>query len=189
MLVPATERLFPVDTRPALVKNGHPDLWSPDHGQMIFLEFDRWMKVVRIRDMSEEDEPIAESVLNAEAEEATEDTPEEAVKPRVELSGSEKRILDETLIRFTSCGRCSQFLAAYRLKHDDAELLAAVKTIENDWLPLPWDSTVRELLVKSYGCRIDMEAYYFESCCPECQSPFIVSEAENDGPYSLMMRM
>lgn len=147
------------------------------------------MKLVRIRDMSDDDELIPESTLDPETEEAPDEASEEPAKPRVELSGKEKKILDEALIRFTSCGRCSQFLAAYRLNHDDAELLAAVKAIENDWLSLPWDAAVRELLVKSYGCRIDMEAFHFESCCPECHSPFIVSATENDEPFSLAIRM
>ena len=145
-------------------------------------EFDRWMNPVRIRIMSEEDEFTLESTLELEGEEE----PEKPVKPRVILSGKDAKFLNDALIRFTSCGRCSLFLAAYRLIHDDGELLAAVRFVENDWLSLPWDGDVRELLLKSYGVRIDVESYYFESCCPECKSPFIYSE-EEDGSHRFLM--
>lgn len=143
------------------------------------------MKVVRIRTMLSEIESASESEQNSEPDEAL----QEEIKPRVEISGRDKQILKETLIRFTSCGRCSLFLAAYRLKHDDAEIVEAVNNIKGGWLALPWDRNVRELINKSYGCRIDVEAYYFESCCPECHGTFVYSDSENDQPNSLRLRM
>lgn len=106
--------------------------------------------------------------------------PQEERKPRVEIPAADQKFLQEKLSRFICCGRCSLFLAAYRLKHDDAELFAAVNRIENGWLTLPWDPGLRELINKSYGCRIDVEAYYFESCCPECHSAFVYAESAED---------
>ena len=114
---------------------------------------------------------------------------QEVVKPRVTISNQDKKILKESLIRFTSCGRCSLFLAAYRLNHDDAELLAAVNNINHGWLTLPWDQHIRKLIIKSFGCRIDVESYYFESCCPECHNPFTYAQPENSGDYIFRIKV
>ncbi len=130
-----------------------------------------------------------ETVPGAESEIQTEPVPQDDPKPRVEISRQDKKFLKEALTRFTSCGRCSLFLAAYRLQHDDVELLAAVNNIEYGWLSLPWDNSILKLINKSYGCRIDVEAFYFESCCPDCHGSFIYMEAEDDQPNSLRLRM
>jgi hypothetical protein len=141
--------------------------------------------------MSSESENVPESTQENQTEPASEidQAPQEETKPRIEISAKEQRYLKEKLTRFTSCGRCSLFLAAYRLNHDDAELLAAANNIENGWLSLPWHPGLRKLLNKSYGCRIDVEAYYFESCCPECHGTFVYAESEDDEPYNLQIKM
>ncbi len=115
--------------------------------------------------------------------------PQEAIKPRATISNQDEKFLKESLIRFTSCGRCSLFLAAYRLNHDDAELLAVVKNIKDGWLTLPWDQHIRELINKSFGCRIDVEAFYFESCCPECHNPFTYAQPENGGDHTFRIKV
>jgi hypothetical protein len=113
----------------------------------------------------------------------------EASKPIVEVSNKDRAFLKESLSRFTNCGRCSLFLAAYRLNHDDSELLASVREMEDEWLSLPWDSNLRSLLYKSYGCRIDLDAYYFESCCPECHTVFVYMESMEDQSDTLRFKM
>ena len=121
--------------------------------------FDRWLKAVRINIMLSENEPAAGSEQEIELDQA----PEKIEKTRTVFTGREKKALNNALTRFTSCGRCSLFLAAYSLNHDDVELQTAVNNIDNGWLILPWDPSIRELISKSYGCRIDVEAYHFES--------------------------
>jgi hypothetical protein len=143
------------------------------------------MKAAKIRTMSSEIESTPETEQESEPVQAQQDD----VKPRVKISGQDKQILKETLTRFTSCGRCSLFLAAYRLNHDDVEMLAVVNDIEDGWLALPWDSHVRGLINKSYGWRIDMESFYFESCCPECHGTFVYSGPENGEPNTLRVKM
>ena len=135
--------------------------------------------------MLSESEPANES----EREDQLDQAPKEIVKQRFVLSGREKRALDEALTRFTSCGRCSLFLAAYRLNFDDRVMQTAVNNIAGGWLALPTDPTIPGLIKKCYGCRIDVEAYYFESCCPECRGPFVYSEPDKDQPYSLQVKM
>jgi len=99
------------------------------------------------------------------------------------------KAMNDVLTRFTSCGRCSLFFAAYRLGHDDDVLEAAIDGLDSGWLPLPWDQNVRELIIKCYGCRIDVEAYYFESCCPECHGQFTYSEADPDKPATILIKI
>jgi hypothetical protein len=141
--------------------------------------------------MSSASENVSESAQENKTEQASEvdQAHQEETKPRLEISAKEQRYLKEKLTRFTSCGRCSLFLAAYRLNHDDAELLDAANNIQNGWLTLSWDPSLRKLLNKSYGCRIDVEAYYFESCCPECRCAFVYEESEDDEPYILRIKM
>ena len=135
--------------------------------------------------MSSENESAAESERENELDQA----PKEIAKRRSVFTGQDKQALNDALIRFTSCGRCSLFLAAYRLNYDDADLQTAVNNIDGGWLALPWDPNIRELIIKSYGCRIDVEGYHFESCCPECHTPFVFSEPDTGQPYTILFKM
>jgi len=148
-------------------------------------EFDRKLNVVRIRFM------LTENELPAEAEQGNDpdQAPKEIIKSRTMFTGREKQALNNALTRFISCGRCSLFLASYRLNHDDAELQTAVNNIDDGWIILPWDLSMRALISKSYGCRIDVEAYHFESWCPDCHGPFVYSEPDNGQPYILRVKM
>jgi len=51
---------------------------------------------------------------------------------------------------------------------------------------LPWERFLRELLFKSYGCRLDADVYFFESSCPECLGKFRYSKPE-DGEQAFLM--
>ncbi len=135
--------------------------------------------------MLSESDPANES----ERENQLDQAPKEIVKRRTVLSNREKRALNEALIRFTSCGLCSLFLAAYRLNHDDSVMQTAVNNIVGGWLTLPSDLTSRGLINKCYGCRIDVEAYHFESCCPECHKLFVYLEPDTDQPNMLQIKM
>lgn len=72
---------------------------------------------------------------------------------------------------FVVCGRCSFFLAAYRLNHDDFE--EAARQAEGNWLVLTGDKASRQLLYKSFGCRFDVDTYHLEAICPECQRRYV----------------
>ena len=135
--------------------------------------------------MSSENESTAEP----ERENQLDQESKEIVKRRTVFTGRDKQALNDALTRFTSCGRCSLFLAAYRLNYDDAELQSAVNNIDGGWLTLPWDPSIRELINKTFGCRVDVEGYHFESCCPECHLPFIYSEPDSGQSYTLRIKM
>lgn len=130
-----------------------------------------------------------ESATESEREDQPDQAPKEIVKRRSVFTGRDKQALNDALTRFTSCGRCSLFLAAYRLNYDDADLQTAVNNIDGGWLTLPWDPSIRELINKSYGCRVDVEGYHFESRCPECYVPFVYSEPDTGQPYTLRIKV
>ncbi len=136
--------------------------------------------------LSESEEPYE---FELDQEDEFDQEPEEVFIPRVVLTGREKKVLDEALARFTCCGRCSLFLAAYRLRHDDLILQAAVQGIKDGWLTLPTDLSTCELISKCYGCQIDVEAFHFESCCPECHEPFVYSETAEEQPFILRLKV
>jgi hypothetical protein len=91
-------------------------------------------------------------------------------------------------LRFTSCGRCGFFIAAYRIDHNQ-EYLAAIEEIEAGWLTLPWHPDMRELVNKSYGCPIDITAYFFEGSCPECRRTFSYAELNKNQPALFLIKI
>ena len=72
---------------------------------------------------------------------------------------------------FVACPRCSFFLAGYRLIHDD--FAEAVEKSQGNWLDLTWNSATRNLVQKSFGCRIDQDTFHFEGVCKECRRSFV----------------
>jgi hypothetical protein len=94
----------------------------------------------------------------------------------------------EILLRFQSCGRCGLFLTGYRLQHEP-QFEQAITQIDGDWLPLPWDPGMRDLVNKSYGCRTDIETYYLEGTCPECKRPFAYAEPDPEHPAWFVVKI
>ena len=94
----------------------------------------------------------------------------------------------EIALRFASCGRCSLFLASYRLQHDP-EFLKAIDEIDAGWLTLPWNPDLRDLVQKSFGCAIDGQSYFFESTCPECQRSFSYAEPDPEQSAWFLIKM
>ena len=76
---------------------------------------------------------------------------------------------------FVACGRCSFFLTSYRLIHQDYE--TAVEESSGGWLNLSWNRKTGDLILKSYGSRIDRDIYRFEGICPECKRRYVYSSA------------
>lgn len=88
--------------------------------------------------------------------------------------------LQQVTDRFAACGRCSYFWAGYRVLFGLEELETAVAHSKSGWLELMWDEQMPELVVKSYGARIDMGSYHYESCCQECRRHFIYQASDNE---------
>lgn len=94
------------------------------------------------------------------------------------------------MARFAGCGRCSFFLAGYRVQHEPAHFEEMVEQAEDGWLTLPWSDELRRLVLKSYGTRVDISLDYLESCCPECWRTFTCTPAEQeDQPAAFRIMM
>lgn len=89
---------------------------------------------------------------------------------------SEPTAQDKVVAAFLGCGRCSFFLAGYRLIFDDFE--QAVEKSEGNYLTLSWNHAVRELVHKSYGSQIEVDAYHFQGSCKECWRAFTFQMGE-----------
>jgi hypothetical protein len=131
-------------------------------------------------------------VVNPEEEKTP--TPESLEHPksqtREDLKGNKKSMsMSNVRMRFTSCGRCSMFLAAYRIANDDQALETAISHSDSDWLPLPWNQELRRLIIKSYGYHLDADVYFFEGSCPECLGKFRYSESEDDKTAILLFKI
>ena len=61
---------------------------------------------------------------------------------------------------FAGCGRCSYFLAGYRVIHGELVLEKAVSTMKINQLSLPWHYDMRSLLVNSYGIHFNVDFCY-----------------------------
>lgn len=90
-------------------------------------------------------------------------------------------------LAFTSCARCSYFVAAYRLLHSDWE--EAVGRQEDGVITLQGDFKVRRLLAKSYGADLDKGSYYYAGCCRECRRPFEAHIEDGGQPAALHMQI
>ena len=141
--------------------------------------------------MSEPEQAMAEDDVEASDGSTDDDNAEAPARAARRPSTTRKRRTydrDEVILRFTSCGRCGLFLAAYRLENDQ-QFTEAIKEIEADWLTLPWHPDLRELVHKSYGCPIDIESYYLEGSCPECLRPFSYAEPDPDQPAWFLIKL
>ncbi len=91
----------------------------------------------------------------------------------------------QVLKGFVNCGRCSFFLAGYRVIHGMDSLEAAAKerdeTGRGAWLDLFWNADTARLVQGSYGGQLDSTCYHYEGYCQECRRCFIYSEAAEAG--------
>lgn len=77
---------------------------------------------------------------------------------------------------FFACGRCSFFLAGYRVLHGTEAIEQAAEASSDQWLTLKWDHETRRLVQASYGSRLDIDFFYFDGRCPECQRRYVIGE-------------
>jgi hypothetical protein len=93
-------------------------------------------------------------------------------------------VQDNVLASFLGCGRCSFFLVGYRLIHDDFEQAVkenAESPSGTDWLSLTWDHATAQLVHKTYGSRIEADAYHYQGVCRECHRSFLYETALENG--------
>ena len=96
-----------------------------------------------------------------------------------------KTALDIVTESFAACGRCSYFWAGYRAIYGLEEQERVAAQTGTDWLALTWSYPMRELLLKSYGSRFDIDFAYYEGSCKECRRHFVYDALAEDHPPAL----
>ena len=91
-----------------------------------------------------------------------------------------KTELDAVIADFIACGRCSFFLAGYRVIHGIEALRRAAEQSDDEWLQLAWDRQTQRLVQDSYGSRLDVSFYYYDGRCPECQRRYVISPEDDE---------
>ena len=97
--------------------------------------------------------------------------------------------LERVLRNFVACDRCSFFLAGYRVIHGMDDLERAAREQSEQWLTLSWNGETRRLLQKSYGGRLDVDLYYYDSQCPVCRRRFTYKAAEEGEAISFRIEI
>lgn len=92
------------------------------------------------------------------------------------LSAAERKVVSW----FAACGRCSFFLAGYRLTCSEAAWETAVAQRKKNWLVLPWSHAAVNLVHKGYGSQIDVDCYHYEGQCRECHRRFVFQVGEDE---------
>jgi len=138
-----------------------------------------------------EEEQSAAPAPVVEVTEAVEEVKKAPKKPLKRVHGNRKKqsraprvahknrpSLQQVTDRFAGCGRCSYFWAGYRILFGEEALATAVAESESGWLDLEWNLEMPELVHKTYGVRLDISHFHYESCCKECRRVFIYQAAE-----------
>ena len=96
---------------------------------------------------------------------------------------------DKMVAHFAACGRCSYFLAGYRVLHGVENLETAVEQSPTGKLDLSWNFDMRNLLTKSYGITFYIDHLHIEAVCPECGRQYGYSAGDDDKEDSFYIEM
>jgi hypothetical protein len=105
-------------------------------------------------------------------------------KAKQQVEWRQEADLEAVTNLFMACARCSYFLAGYQMIFDD--LASAVSESSDNWLLLSWNKSVRLLLLKSFGCPIDVDLLHYAGHCPECQRVFVYELLEEEPPRTTL---
>lgn len=92
-------------------------------------------------------------------------------KPRTSRLPTQVTV-DDIVKRFSLCGRCSFFVAGYKLLAGNENWETAVQETDGRWVRLAWQPELCELIGRSFGSRLDIDYYFYEGTCPECRRSF-----------------
>ncbi|PID84662.1 MAG: hypothetical protein CSB13_11960 [Chloroflexi bacterium] len=106
---------------------------------------------------------------------AAQPKPEKKRKPR-----RDKLSVQDVITYFAPCGRCGSFLSSYRAAYGQDDLETAVYESKSGWLNLTWGIQTQDLILKSFGSRIETSDLYFDGCCSECRRVFIYKGSRSE---------
>ncbi|MEM7335055.1 MAG: hypothetical protein AAF490_23460 [Chloroflexota bacterium] len=137
-------------------------------------------------DATEPSAPVKDEVKIASTEP---DTPEPAEEPAVVDPEEDKKHkikarkmsypFNKMIANFAGCGRCSYFLAGYRVLQGELVLEKAANKMKSNQLQLPWVEEMRKLLVNAFGIHFEVDYLRFNGRCPECGRPFTYKDNSN----------
>ncbi len=109
-------------------------------------------------------------------------------KPVVRRSQTQRRLLtvDDVIAYFAPCGRCGYFLSGVRAAFGRESLETAVAKAKGGWLTFPWHYDLQDLLLGSYGSRVEDSDYHFDGCCPECRRAFTYHALRSENHPALL---
>ena len=133
---------------------------------------------------------------NEAAQEAADETPaqdgisaetvaepaEDATAPQRSEQEEKQRLRAQRQVQdaFAACVRCGYFLSDYRMLHGSEHFADVIGTSGEGWLALTWAPTLRNLIEKSYGLRIDANVEQFKGVCDYCGRVFVLQRAADD---------
>lgn len=132
---------------------------------------------------------IVEETMGAEVAEPIETIPDPestAKEARREKRRQRRReqALKQVQTDISACGRCSFFFADYtNLVDENKAGTDCLKSESSGWIEMPWSSPLRQAVTKSFGCRLDIDFYYYEGRCPDCGRRFKFTAKENAEPF------
>jgi chemotaxis protein histidine kinase CheA len=120
------------------------------------------------------------------AEEVSEETDADEPEPPAPKPSKPKKVrrdgltTEHVITYFAPCGRCGFFLSGYRATYGLDDLETAVSEAKSGWLTLTWGQEMQELILKSYGSRIEANDLLFDGCCSECRRAFVYKSARSE---------
>lgn len=135
---------------------------------------------VIMNEETEELESAAQPVVETAPEVAPESVPVAEKPVKKKRPPKPPREWHEVQRAFMGCGRCSFFLAGYRILHGMEALGEASRAVDGDIISLTDDGATRQLLYKSYGWRYELPSLAFQAACPECRRSFAAGDESSN---------
>jgi len=102
-------------------------------------------------------------------------------KPKKQMKTNRHGLTVKDVVRyFEPCGRCGYFLTGYRAAYGQDNFETAVAEEIGGWISLSWGIDMRELILRSYGSRVETRDLHFEGCCSECRRVFTYQNSRSD---------
>lgn len=121
---------------------------------------------------------MSDEELAAETSADVQSEKSESESKKKRLPEEQSEAVNALVARFAACGRCSFFLAGYRVMVGEDGLETAAAHVEREKLTLTWEFAMRELVSKSYGVQLYLDHYFYNGRCPECGRAFAFQAAQ-----------
>ncbi len=126
------------------------------------------------------EETTPEKTAVSEVEDPAAETSDSPKPEKTRRSRRGNLSIQDVITYFAPCGRCGFFLSGYRAAYGRDNLETAVYEAKSGWLKLTWGMQTQDLILKSYGSRIETNDLHFDGCCSECRRAFIYKGSRSE---------